>query len=247
MSEKQKVDPIVALRALIERGEEILQEREQEQAQREAAEQYEKNRNLAQITDKLLDLVPPVLRWCFRLGEYSDTVFTLEIPECAPIYVRALPDYSKIETLWIYKAVNYGGGEPYFSENNWDSEYCDSYEVALAAARRQYRRFEQMQSEHRAKIQEQAEKNKRTEQEELYRAQVQFEAGHDPQVQLDEAVNCIITAEESDDLQLCQVEAQIGIGRMLVSIHHQLKRIADSAEAQFDSHPHLQEHGSHGS
>lgn len=233
MNENQKVESIVALRQLIERGEEILQEREREQAQREAAEQYEKDRIREEITEKLLKLAPPVLQGRFNLGD-SDTVFTLEVPECAPIYVKASPDYSKIETLWVYKAVNYGGGEPYFSESIYDAEYCDSYEVALAAARRQYRRLEQMLAKHRSKIQEQIEQNKRAEQEELYRAQVEFEAGHDPQVQLDEAVNCIITATDSDDLQLSQTEAQIGATRMLAAIYQQLKRIADAAEEYGD-------------
>ena len=244
----------ISLKQMIDKGEAILQAREREEQHKKDAEERAYRAELAERMEKFLALVPEPLHRHVRPQEMLGRDYSIELPDCAPIMVFADEDFTGVQSILVSKPVNYGDVEPYFSEIKWDLEQVGSFEEALGLARRFYAVYAGMRDEYREKIRKNAEQNKFAEQEDLYRAQVEFEAGHDPQVQLDEAVNCLITAESSEDLHLSQVEAQIGIGRMLVSIHHQLKRIADAAEAEnermqleIERRENLHEYGNRGS
>lgn len=244
----------ISLKQMIDKGEAILQAREREEQHKKDAEARAYRAKLAEQVEKFLALVPEPLRWHVRPQEMLGRGYAVEVLECAPIWAFADRDFTSIESILVSKPVNYGDCEPYFSENNWDLVQVESFEEALGLARRFYAVYAGMRDEYQEKIRKNAELSKREEKERLYGMQVDFEAGHDPQVQLDEAVNCIITATDSDDLIVSQTEAQIGIGRILVSIHHQLKRIADAAEAENERmqleigrRELLHEYGSHGS
>lgn len=243
-----------SLKQMIDKGEAILQAREREEQHENDAEERAHRAKLAERMEKFLALVPEPLRWYVRPQEMLSTGYAIEVLDCAPIWAYADRGFTSVASILVAKPVNYGGSEPYFSENGNDQVQVENFEEALGLARRFYAVYAGMCDEYNEKIRKNAELSKREEKERLYGMQVDFEAGHDPLVQLDEAVNCIITATDSDELIVSQTEAQIGIGRILVSIHHQLKRIADAAEAEnermqleIERRELMNEYGSHGS
>ena len=243
----------ISLKQMIDKGEAILQARERAEKQELEKNASRERQEQADRLEKFLALVPEPLRWHVRFPE-SNTSFTLDVAECAPIYAYTNADNTRIDSILVPMAVNYGGGEPFFSENRWDLVKVVDFIEALGLARRFHGNYVRMQAEYQAKTRKAAEQSKRDEQEQLYGMQVEFEAGHDERVQLDEAVNCIMTASASDDPQTSQTEAQIGATRMLVAIYQQLKRIADAHEAEnermqleVERRELLHEYGSHGS
>lgn len=72
---------------------------------------------------------------------------------------------------------------------------------------------------------------KQQELQEYLAAQAEREANEDPEVQLDEAIEAIIAASHSLDLDQAQTEAQIAIARLMVVLIHKLEGVSEKLES----------------